>query len=175
VPIGASNAEGALGYARAALELKEQLGAIGAKGAVWVFISASSCGTVAGLLLGTTLAGMDRVQLVGISADATADEIVSECRRIAQEAGDLLGWKGSLPEHAPLASAAFVGEGYGIPTSESREATDLFARLEGCVLDPVYSAKAAAGLIAWMRAGRFDPEDTVVFWHTGGMPAVFAL
>jgi 1-aminocyclopropane-1-carboxylate deaminase/D-cysteine desulfhydrase-like pyridoxal-dependent ACC family enzyme len=174
VPIGASNGEGALGYVRAALELKAQLAEAGTDGAVWVFISASSCGTLAGLLLGVTLAGMSHVQLVGMSADATAEEIVSESRRIAQEAGSLLGWKGALPEHAPLASAAFVGDGYGIPTPQSREAIEMFARLEGCVLDPVYSSKAAAGMIAWMRADRFDPQDTVVFWHTGGVPAVFA-
>ncbi len=173
VPIGASTGEGALGYVRALLELKSQLAELETNGAVWLFISSSSCGTLAGLLLGVTLAEMSYVQLVGMSADATAEAIVSESRRIAREAGALLGWTGTLPDGAPLASAAFVGDGYGIPTLQSKEAIDLFARMEGCVLDPVYSAKAAAGMIAWMRANRFDPNDTVVFWHTGGVPAVF--
>ena len=61
-----------------------------------------------------------------------------------------------------------------MPTEASIEATALAARTEGIVLDPVYSAKAMAGLIARIRAGAFRPEDTVVFWHTGGVPGYFA-
>ena len=67
-----------------------------------------------------------------------------------------------------------VGDGYGIPTDASREAADLFARGEGMIVDPVYTAKAAAGLIRWVREGRFLAGDRIVFLHTGGHPAVFA-
>ena len=63
----------------------------------------------------------------------------------------------------------FVGDGYAVPTKESREAEHLFATTEGILLDPVYSAKAAAGLIAYAREGRFKETDRVLFWHTGGV------
>jgi 1-aminocyclopropane-1-carboxylate deaminase/D-cysteine desulfhydrase-like pyridoxal-dependent ACC family enzyme len=66
-----------------------------------------------------------------------------------------------------------VGPGYGIPTEASREATDLFARSEGVLVDPVYTSKAAAGLVAWVRDGRIPSGDRIVFWHTGGHPALF--
>jgi 1-aminocyclopropane-1-carboxylate deaminase/D-cysteine desulfhydrase-like pyridoxal-dependent ACC family enzyme len=174
VPLGASTPEGALGYASAAVEFAHQLDGGDGAGVVWVFISASSCGTLAGLLLGFGLAGMADVQLVGVSADETADYIYRESRALAQRAGELIGWTGSLPEGTPVPDDGFVGGGYGVPTAESQEAIALFARTEGCALDPVYTAKAAAALISYARAGRFDARDTVVFWHTGGAPALFA-
>ena len=64
---------------------------------------------------------------------------------------------------------AFIGEGYAVPTAESREAAKLFAETEGILLDPVYTSKAAAGLLAYCRNGRFKPSDRVLFWHTGGV------
>jgi D-cysteine desulfhydrase/L-cysteate sulfo-lyase len=67
-----------------------------------------------------------------------------------------------------------VGEGYGIPTAASQEALELTARHEGILLDPVYTAKAMAGLIARVRTGEFSASDTVLFWHTGGQPGFFA-
>jgi len=67
-----------------------------------------------------------------------------------------------------------VGEGYGVPTPASIEATELVARREGIVLDPVYTAKAMAGLIACVRRGEFTKDQTVLFWHTGGLPGYFA-
>jgi 1-aminocyclopropane-1-carboxylate deaminase/D-cysteine desulfhydrase-like pyridoxal-dependent ACC family enzyme len=174
VPLGASTPEGALGYASAALEFAQQLGGANRDKALWVFISASSCGTLAGLLLGFSLAGIDYVQLVGASADETADYIYHESRALAQDAARLIGWTGELRAETPLADARFVGQGYAIPTPESQEAIALFARTEGCALDPVYTAKAAAALISYARDGRFDARDTVVFWHTGGTPGLFA-
>jgi 1-aminocyclopropane-1-carboxylate deaminase/D-cysteine desulfhydrase-like pyridoxal-dependent ACC family enzyme len=68
----------------------------------------------------------------------------------------------------------YVGDGYGIPTEASREALRLAAETEGLILDPVYTAKAMAGLIAYVRAGRFTSDQTVLFWHTGGVPGLFA-
>ena len=68
----------------------------------------------------------------------------------------------------------FLGEGYGIPTPEGLAAIRLLARLEGLLLDPVYTGKAMAGLIAMIREGRFSDEQNVVFLHTGGWPALFA-
>ena len=68
----------------------------------------------------------------------------------------------------------YVGPGYGIPTPGMIEAVDLCARLEGLLIDPVYTGKAMSGLIGLVRSGRFKPTDTVVFVHTGGVPALFA-
>ena len=68
----------------------------------------------------------------------------------------------------------FVGGGYGVPTPESREAIELCARTEALFLDPTYTAKAMAGLIARLRAGDFNDAGTVLFWHTGGQVGLFA-
>jgi len=64
---------------------------------------------------------------------------------------------------------SFIGAGYGVPTNESKEAAQLFADTEGILLDPVYTSKAAAGLIAYCRERRFRNTDRVLFWHTGGV------
>jgi L-cysteate sulfo-lyase len=68
----------------------------------------------------------------------------------------------------------FVGEGYGIPTDASREAIELVARTEAIFLDPTYTAKAMAGLIAYVRQRKFVENQTVLFWHTGGQVGLFA-
>jgi 1-aminocyclopropane-1-carboxylate deaminase/D-cysteine desulfhydrase-like pyridoxal-dependent ACC family enzyme len=67
----------------------------------------------------------------------------------------------------------FVGDGYGIPSAESREAIELVARTEAVFLDPTYTAKAMAGLIAFVRQRRFADDQTVLFWHTGGQVGLF--
>jgi 1-aminocyclopropane-1-carboxylate deaminase/D-cysteine desulfhydrase-like pyridoxal-dependent ACC family enzyme len=67
----------------------------------------------------------------------------------------------------------FVGEGYGVPTAASREAIELAARTEAIFLDPTYTAKAMAGLIAYLRDHTFDEDQTVLFWHTGGQVGLF--
>jgi 1-aminocyclopropane-1-carboxylate deaminase/D-cysteine desulfhydrase-like pyridoxal-dependent ACC family enzyme len=69
---------------------------------------------------------------------------------------------------------AFVGAGYGVPTAASREAIDLVARTEAIFLDPTYTAKAMAGLIAYVRQQKFASSQTILFWHTGGQVGLFA-
>ena len=71
-------------------------------------------------------------------------------------------------------STTFVGDGYGVPTPASREAIELLARTEALFLDPTYTAKAMAGLIARVRSGAFQDTETVLFWHTGGQVGLFA-
>ncbi len=171
VPIGASTGLGALGYALATLEIADQLETLPRREKTWLFTSASSCGTLGGLLLGVSLLDRRDIRLVGVSADVGAWEIRSESVRLAREGAALLGWDGEVRETALAAADEFVGEGYGIPTAAGREALDLFGRLEGVVLDPVYTAKAAAGMISWIRRGSVPPDHRVVFLHTGGHPA----
>ncbi len=175
IPLGASTPLGALGYVRAAVELDGQMDKRGGwpSGTTWIFISSSSCGTLAGLALGFTLLGRDNVRLVGVSPDVSQEEILNVTREIALGAGKLLGWKGGLPADLIIPEAAFVGGGYGVPTEASREATGFFGARAGVVLDPVYTAKAGAGFLHWIREDRIPRSDTVLFWHTGGAPALF--
>jgi D-cysteine desulfhydrase len=116
----------------------------------------------------------DDVHLVGVSADTTAEDMRSDTLRLAGDGADLLGFTGPLLGGALETDDSEVGEGYGIPTEASREAIDTFGKLEGIVLDPVYTGKAAAGMLAHIRSGAVDPSDRVVFIHTGGHPALLA-
>jgi 1-aminocyclopropane-1-carboxylate deaminase/D-cysteine desulfhydrase-like pyridoxal-dependent ACC family enzyme len=174
IPIGASTGLGALGYARATLELDEQVARLPPRKRTWIFVSASSCGTLAGLLLGLSVLARADVRLVGVSADVSAFEMRSETLRLAAEGAALLEWEGALREGALAAADEFVGPGYGMPTPASTEALQLFGRTEGVVLDPVYTAKAAAGMVSWIRCGSVRASDRVVFLHTGGHPALLA-
>ncbi|MGH7471583.1 MAG: 1-aminocyclopropane-1-carboxylate deaminase/D-cysteine desulfhydrase [Longimicrobiales bacterium] len=173
VPLGASTPQGALGYVRAALELAQQLSDAGLEAEnTTVVLSASSAGTLAGLLAGLPLAGLTNVRLLGVSPDDPADAIRETACEIARGAAKLVGFPLHLSDDQPLVSDAFVGDGYGVSTPASRAAIDLFARTEGIVLDPVYTAKAAACLIDRLRSGEFGASETVIFWHTGGHPAL---
>ena len=172
VPLGASTPLGALGYVRAALELAGQMPRAG--GRVCLIVSASSGGTLAGLIAGLQLAQLEHITLIGVSPDDPPEQIRSTARDIARGSAQLIDFELRLADSEPMVTDAYVGAGYGIATPESTEAIEQFARTEGILLDPVYSAKAAACLIDWVRRGKFDRDDTVVFWHTGGQPALFA-
>lgn len=174
IPLGASTPLGSLGYAAGAVELFGQLDALPPAEGTWIFVSASSCGTLAGLLLGVTLLGRTDVRLVGVSADTPAGEMRTDAVRLATEAGALLGWTGPVLEGTLHCDDTQVGPGYGISTPASEEAITLFGRSGGVVLDPVYTGKAAAGMVAWIRGGRIPPEHRVVFVHTGGHPTLLA-
>jgi 1-aminocyclopropane-1-carboxylate deaminase/D-cysteine desulfhydrase-like pyridoxal-dependent ACC family enzyme len=154
-----------MGYVRAAHE-------IAAAGTHFdaMFHSTSSGGTQAGLVAGFEIAGYT-TQVIGVSADDAAEKIAARVRRIASGAGELLGRK-----LAPRVEVddRFIGEGYGIPSAEGNQAIDLFARREGIVLDPVYTAKAAAAMIARIRAGEFMASQAILFVHTGGQLALFS-
>jgi len=175
VPIGASTGLGSLGYALAALELVEQLDALGQRpDETSVFVSSSSCGTLAGLLLGVALLGRPDVRLVGVSADAPADELRATTLDIAREGASLLDVEPHFGAVELVTIDDQVGDGYGIATAASDSATTYFAKLEGIVLDPTYTAKAAAGMIDWIRRGEVGPSHRVVFLHTGGHPGLLA-
>lgn len=171
VPLGASTPLGAAGFALAAGELAAQL----AEAPDYVFHSTSSGGTQAGLVAGCTLHGL-ATRLIGVSADESAAGIESTVSSIVEGIGELLGMDGrALASARPIeADDRFIGDGYGIPTRASIEAQSLLARTEALVVDHTYTAKALAGLIGWIREGRFNAGETVLFWHTGGQVGVFA-
>jgi len=159
----------ALAYLDTTLELLEQAARIDVRPDA-LYMSSSGKGQ-AGLVLGKRLtnAGHD---VHGVTA---TDEfhVPSRTAAIANETLDILGLDMRVKEDEILNDASFVGSGYGIPSEASVEATRLFARTEGVILDPVYTGKAAAGMIAHIREGRYARDDTLVFVHTGGTPAVF--
>ncbi|MDQ3070178.1 MAG: pyridoxal-phosphate dependent enzyme [Acidobacteriota bacterium] len=166
VPLGGSTPEGALGYAHAFAELMDQIDPPDV-----IVHSTSSGGTQAGLAAGAALFGVP-TRIIGVSADDPAGAIMDVVRGLVPQIGARLG-ADALSHDAVEADDTFVGGGYGVPTPSSTEALTLAARSEGLLLDPVYTAKAMAGLVARVRAGGFRSTDTVLFWHTGGTPALF--
>jgi len=176
VPLGASTPHGAAAFALAVGELAGQMKIDRTIPMPDVIVhSSSSGGTQAGLIAGCCIYGLPS-RILGISADESSAALGAEVRRILAGLEQLLGADpGALAsDQAPEIDDGFVGEGYGIPTPASREALELVARTEAIVLDPTYTAKAMAGLIAHVRAGRFASDQTVLFWHTGGQVGVFA-
>ncbi|MBT8488735.1 MAG: pyridoxal-phosphate dependent enzyme [Gemmatimonadetes bacterium] len=175
VPVGASTGLGCLGYALAAWELVRQLGALadGCTGTT-LYVSSSSGGTLAGLVLGLALLGRDDVSVVAVSADAPADELRTTALSLAAEGAELLAAPPDLASIPLAIDDSQVGDGYGIPTRASTQALERFARTEGVVLDPTYTAKAAAGMIAALERKAVLSHRRVVFVHTGGAPGLLA-
>lgn len=172
IPIGGSNAIGVFGYVAATLELVGQLVAQG-QAPRWLYYANGSRGTQAGLALGAKLFNASYgVRGVAVSGGDEAKRL--RALQIANEAAELLGTTVRVTEADLPNDDGQIGLGYGIATPECLEAIALLARHEAIFLDPVYSAKAMAGLIADIRAGVLDPDEPVVFLHTGGTPALFA-
>ncbi|MBI3683642.1 MAG: D-cysteine desulfhydrase family protein [Acidobacteria bacterium] len=169
IPLGASTPLGAMGYVAAASVLAAQMEAAGLRFDA-IFLSSSSGGTHAGLAAGRELFLRPEVQLYGVSPDDAAACIQAAVSGIVQGIGARLG----VTLDAPVTVLdEYIGPRYGVESEAGREAFDLVARTEGIVLDPVYTAKAMAGLIDWIRKGRLAPEMRVLFWHTGGQMALF--
>ena len=172
IPVGGSNAVGALGYVACAHELTEQAKALGLEFDT-VVLPSSSGGTLAGLGVGLAALGHP-ARVIGIDVDADTKEVRRTVAEIAEAALALLGLSGGLPPDVVAVEGGYAGDAYGLPTGEMREAVTLLAKEEGIILDPVYSGKAMAGLLGLIAQGRLKPENRVVFLHTGGTPALFA-
>jgi D-cysteine desulfhydrase len=169
IPIGASIPLGALGFVRAVEETKSRLEAIDTR-IDYVFHSSSSGGTQAGIVAGCQLFDWRGVKVVGVSPDDPATSISAEVGKIIRGVGEALG--AQLSEDVTVLDD-YVGAGYGVPSPQGDEAIELLARTEGVILDPVYTAKAMAALIDWVRKGKLTENDNVMFWHTGGQLALF--
>jgi D-cysteine desulfhydrase family pyridoxal phosphate-dependent enzyme len=163
IPIGGASVTGVLAYLEAADELAGQLD----PPPDWVVVADGSGGTHAGLLAG--LAGRTRILGVDVGTRPDLDQVVPALAAAAARAAGR-----EEPKVEAIIDHSRFGPGYGAPTPEAREAIRAAARTEGLILDPVYTGKAMAGLIGWAREGRFAPDETVLFWHTGGAPALFA-
>jgi D-cysteine desulfhydrase family pyridoxal phosphate-dependent enzyme len=168
VPYGGSNATGALGYAFAIKELSDQN-----VSADWIVFASSSGGTQAGLLLGQRIFGFSG-RVLGISVDESEEWLTGEVSKLASATSEKVGERIEFTPADVLVNANYCGAGYGIVTEREREALRLFASCEGLLLDPVYTGRAAAGMIDLIRTGFFKTNETVLFLHTGGQPALFA-
>jgi L-cysteate sulfo-lyase len=172
IPAGGSNEIGALGYAAAALELLQQSKEAGIAIDRVLFATASG-GTQAGLVVGMALADAT-LQVLGIDIAGEADTLAIDIRNVAEACARKLELPRALRDDAFKICRGYAGPGYAIATPGMLEAVQLMARLEGILLDPVYTGKAMAGLIDLIRSGHFAADETIVFIHTGGIPAMFA-
>jgi D-cysteine desulfhydrase len=182
VPYGGSSPTGALGYAFAMEELMKQIAdgrtpssprTRGSEKVDWIIFGTSSGGTHAGLVLGQRVFGF-KGNVLGISIDESVEWLQKHVSALATSASERLGERIEFAPADVAANADYCRAGYGVLTEAEREAVHLFASLEGLLLDPVYTGRAAAGLIDLIRKGFFKKEETVLFWHTGGQPALFA-
>jgi D-cysteine desulfhydrase family pyridoxal phosphate-dependent enzyme len=168
VPYGGSSPVGVLGYVYAMKELVEQK-----VNPDWIIFATSSGGTQAGLVLGARLWKYGG-RVLGISVDQTAGELSARVADLATQASIKIGKHWSFSPEEILVNDDYCSAGYGVLTELEQESIHLFARNEGLLLDPVYTGRAAAGFIDLVRKGFFPRQDRIVFWHTGGQPALFA-
>ncbi len=172
IPGGGSNPLGALGYVACANEILDQAFDEGLA-FDHIVCASGSCGTHSGLLVG--LEGRDaHIPLTGINVRRPRAEQEGNVHKLALATAELLGLRRPIAREAVTALDEWVGPGYSLPTPEMVEAVHMLARLEGVLLDPVYTGKAMAGLIGLARRGAFKAEDKVLFIHTGGSPALYA-
>lgn len=179
IPTGGSTAVGALGYVRAMGEMLQQIPPDVAGTVRALFFASGSGGTHAGIVVGARITGFTGtiigVEIDPIPPDATG---ISPFHRaivaLANETARLLGLPEDLQSHDIVLEPAYAGPAYGVATPEGEEAIRLLARTEGILLDPVYTGKAFAALLGAVRAGHFRPDESVIFWHTGGAAGLFA-
>ena len=171
IPGGGSNTTGALGYANCALEL---VGQANDRDLVIDHIvhATGSTGTQAGLVTGLKALNA-QIPVNGISVRAEKEAQEKNVLKLAEGTADLIGCHGIVSGADIVANSDYVGDGYGIPTDAGIEAIEMFAKLEGILLDPVYSAKGAAGMIDLIRKGQYKKGERIVFLHTGGSASLF--
>jgi len=172
IPYGGSNAIGAAAYASAMDELVRQCHQQGIAPDRIVFAS-SSGGTQAGLVVGARANNLS-AQVLGISVDRPADELARGVYELATMTADLLQLRFEIEPQRVQVNDAYRGGGYAVLGDAEREAIHLAARTEGLLLDPVYTGRAMAGLLDLVRRGEIGSQETVLFWHTGGTPALYA-
>jgi len=168
VPYGGSSVTGAMGYTFAMEELVRQN-----MNPDWIIFGTSSGGTHAGIVLGQRVFNF-KGRALGISIDEPVAQLKANVSALATQASEKLGARIEFTGDDVLANDDYCQAGYGVFGEGEREAIKLFAGNEGLLLDPVYTGRAAAGMIDLIRKGFFEKDETVLFWHTGGQPALFA-
>ena len=172
IPVGGFHPLGALGYVAAAAELAEQASQQGVR-LDYVVTAAGTGTTAAGLVAGFQWLGLP-TRVIAVDVGRLWHDFPGSILRLAQATLRRLGRSDRIPVEALEFHSDYVGPGYAIPSVHGLNAVQLTARTEGLILEPVYTAKAMAGLTGLVQRGRFSREDTVVFLHTGGLPALYA-
>jgi L-cysteate sulfo-lyase len=172
IPGGASNTVGALGYVGCAEELLQQCDQQDVS-FDHVVLASGSAGTHAGFVVGLRGHGQS-LPILGIGVNAPQAEQEEKVFRLARETADYVNKPGCVSREDIVADCSYVGPGYGLPTDSMKEAVLMLARQEGLLFDPVYSGKALAGMIDYIRQGRFAQGQKIVFLHTGGVAGLFA-
>lgn len=173
IPLGGSNALGALGYLDAYEEMKAQCRRMGLKPFDYIYASTGSGGTWAGLLAGQACLG-GQEEILGVSSGLAGDEYVQQVALLANEALALRKLRPVIQGDNLRLERGYVGEGYEIPSPASTAALQRMARREGIFLDPVYTGKAFAAVLDHAEKGVIKEGARVLFWHTGGISALFA-
>ncbi|HWQ45717.1 MAG TPA: D-cysteine desulfhydrase family protein [Longilinea sp.] len=168
IPLGASTPTGALGYVNAFKEFSKQKCEVD-----WMVLASSSGGTQAGLVVGAVQENWNG-KILGVSVDHTAPVLQSIVCGITNQVFSKLDMPDKITPESILVEDRFAAPGYGVLTHVEKEAIQLFAKWEGILIDPVYTGRAAAGLIEAIRNGRIESGQSVLFWHTGGTPSLFA-
>lgn len=168
IPLGGSTPVGTMGYLSGFEEFLAQN-----LDCNWIVVASSSGGTQAGLELGKSRSGW-KGNILGINVGSDFSDLSEVIASLCVQAADRLDPVISVRGSDVLVKEDYCSAGYGNPTEKEIEAIRLFARLEGIILDPVYTARAAAGMIDLIRRGFFKESDTLLFWHTGGLPAIFS-
>ncbi len=169
---GGSNPLGSLGYVMCVLELVKQCESMGLKKPHLV-LATGSAGTHAGLLAGVHALGLGW-PITGVGVRASKEIQEARVHNLANRTLELMGKKPDLPAQKVVADDRFIGPGYGLATETMVEAVKMLARNEGILMDPVYTGKGMAGMIAMIRSGEFFKSDeNIIFIHTGGAAALF--
>ncbi|MET1127868.1 MAG: D-cysteine desulfhydrase family protein [Thermoproteota archaeon] len=172
IPGGGASPIGVYGYALALLEIVEQLRQLGKKPRYIVHATGTGA-TQAGLVLGRKLLGLEDVEIIGISVGRSAAEVRERVARLATESAATLGLDVKVDPEEVTVYERYTFGGYAVITREVVDTIKMVARLEGLVLDPVYTAKAMYGLLDLARRGEIERGSVVVFIHTGGTPIPF--
>lgn len=172
IPGGASTPLGALGYVACAEEILAQAFDAGLR-IDHVVCASGSGGTHGGLLAGF-IGNSAGIPVTGISVRHPRERQERSIHELAEATAELAGVERGVPDDAVVVRDEYVGPGYSLPTDEMVEAVRLLARTEGILLDPVYTGKAMAGLLDLCESGAFEPDDNVLFLHTGGAPSLYA-
>lgn len=168
IPYGGSNALGASAYVAAMREFLEQRIPVD-----WIVLASSSGGTQAGLVVGARAFGFGG-RIHGVSVDPSRTVLATQVANLANQTARFLELGFTIASTEIAADDRFVAGGYGVVGAREREAIRLFAQTEGILLDPVYTGRAAGGLLHLVRNGEIQRGQRVLFWHTGGIPALWA-
>lgn len=172
VPIGASVPLGALGYVESVLEVAEQVKQLGVAFG-HAFLASGSAGTQAGAVVGA-LAAYPSMSIHGVSVSRDAASQAASVADLANQTFEFLGSPERVTAADIIVHDQYYGGKYGVATPEGLEAIRLLGVTEGLIVDPVYTGKAMSGMIDQLRRGNLDDSDAVLFFHTGGFPALFA-